>query len=758
MARTILSIFSIFLFSGIFGQDPVTFTSLKSKGQIPDEFTQLTKHKIEAAQQENPNGLENLNKKTRQQFYEMSNFGIADLLHSGQVCFNDTISNYVDHVLEEIKSKNHSIPMNVRIYTVKSPVVNAFTTDQGIIFINTGLLAQLENEAQLAFVLCHELVHYMENHVREGYVEDVQISKGKNDYRKLRNIDKGLASAKFSRKLETAADSKGLEYFLQTDYDPAEINGVFDVLLYSYLPFDEIPFDPSVLEVGDYKIPSTYFLDELSPISVDENEDDSKHTHPNIKKRRELVLGMLPENVKGNKKYIVSEEDFKAVRSIARYEVLRLQLIDGNYSEALYSAFLLNHENPENPLSKMAIGEVLFGTAMFANSGNDREVIGYYKKQQGNIQQVYYMLSKFKPKEITLLAARYNMSLLKDFPNNNTIENRLSDLFRDLVYNEEMEITDIRFTPKTNEETSTGIVNDSLETAKPMSKYDRIKASKNDSKDENGVSKYWAQEEIFVGCACQEEVAHYFELGQKKSDQLKYDKAKTGNPTLDAKSRTEQEKYAKIKKKKGRSLGIEKIVLVDPYYVVYDQTNSKNPINYSKSEEKQVEQITNLDRVGSKTKLDVDVLSYYQFGQNDVDKFNDFSLLTEWVDERFLMEDRSNVISSTEEVNDLVEKYGTKYFGWTGVVNTTYPRNNKFWVALISLYSVVGIPYGVYYMATPQNSTLIYFALFNIETGQLVMYENREVPMSDSPGILKSQYFDMFNQIKKKSRRNDQSI
>jgi hypothetical protein len=105
-----------------------------------------------------------------------------------------------------------------------------------------------------------------------------------------------------------------------------------------------------------------------------------------------------------------------------------------------------------------------------------------------------------------------------------------------------------------------------------------------------------------------------------------------------------------------------------------------------------------------------------------------------------------------------VEKYGTKYFGWTGVVNTTYPRNNKFWVALISLYSVVGIPYGVYYMATPQNSTLIYFALFNIETGQLVMYENREVPMSDSPGILKSQYFDMFNQIKKKSRRNDQSI
>ena len=82
MIRKFFSIFGVLVCSSVFGQDPVTFTSLKSSGQIPEEFTQLTTSKIEAAQLENPNGLEKLNKKTRQQFYEMSNFGIADLLHS----------------------------------------------------------------------------------------------------------------------------------------------------------------------------------------------------------------------------------------------------------------------------------------------------------------------------------------------------------------------------------------------------------------------------------------------------------------------------------------------------------------------------------------------------------------------------------------------------------------------------------------------------------------------------------------------------
>ena len=750
MKYLFIALSTILIASTVFSQES-TYQGLKSKGEIPDEFTKSTLQKIEESKAEGKQGLEKVNRKTKDQFYEMSNFGIAEMLQSGQVCFNDTISSYVESVLEEIRSKNHNIPSGVRIYTIKSPVVNAFTTDQGIIFINTGLLAQLENEAQLAFILCHELIHFMENHVREGFVEDVQIDSRTNDYRKIRNVDKNLASAKFSRKLESEADVKGLELFLNTDYNPAEIDGVFDVLLYSYLPFDEIKFDSSFLEIGNYEIPDKYFLEELNEIEVDEDKDDSKHTHPNIGKRRSKIENLLAKNQISGKNYLVSETDFFAVRAAARYEVLRLQLVYGNYSEALYSAFILQEQFPDNSLPKIAIGEILFGTAIFSNSKNRKKVTGYYKKKQGNVQQVYYLLSKMKAKDITLLAARYNYDLHKLYPDNETVENRLVDLFRDLVYYYDMEIDDINFTVISKDSTNQLAKEDTkTEVKKVTSKYDRIKSKKSSSSSStDSYNKNWAEEDIFAGCDCEDEITELFERGVKESDDKKYRLAETGDYELDDKSRQEKKAYAKMKKKDGRSLGIDKIVMVDPYYVVYNQTSKKDPYKISKSEKEEVEQLGDFEIIADAAKLDLEILTNYKFNFDDVDKFNDFSTMNEWISERYMFEDNTNFTSSSEEVQELMERYDTKYFAWTGVVNVTYPRRGKGLVALLSVYTIIGIPYGIYYIATPKKSTTIYFALFNIETGQLVMYEDREIPLRDSDGLLMSHYYDIFNQIKK---------
>ena len=753
--KNIYLLLSVILIAQISFSQESNYQGLKSQGEIPAEFTDHISKKIEDAKAESESGLEKVNRKTKNKFYEMSNFGISQMLQSGQVCFNDTISNYVENVLEEIRSKNHDVPLSIRIYTIKSPVVNAFTTDQGIIFVNTGLLAQLENEAQLAFVICHELIHYMENHVREGFVEDVEIESRNNDYREIRNIDKNLASAKFSRKLEKEADVKGLELFLNTDYNPAEIDGVFDVLLYSYLPFDEIPFDSSILEIGEYQIPDKFFLTELNEIEVDEDEDDSKHTHPNIRKRRSKIESLLEGISKTGQDYLASKDDFFAVRATARYEVLRLQLVSGKYSEALYSAYILEKEYPDNSLPKIAIGEILFGTAIFANSKFRKKVTGYYKKKQGNVQQVYYLLGKMKAKDITLLALRYNYYLHGLYPNNETIESRIIDLCRDLAYYYDMEIEDIEF-----EKEKTKAVNDSTSVAdneqkkssvkKVSSKYDRIKSNKSKTKKTtDGYNRNWAAEEIFIGCDCEDQLTEFFEQGQKESDDKKYRLAETGDYQLDEKSRKEQKEYSKIKKKKGRSLGIDKIVIVDPYYIVYNQTSKNDPYKVAKSEREEIEQLEDFEVIAKKAKLEMEILTNYNFEAEDVEKFNDFSLLNEWIGERYLMEDRTNITSSTEEVANIVERYETKYFAWTGVINATYPRRGKWGVMIASIYSVIGIPFGIYYLVTPKKSTSIYFALFNIETGQLMMYEERDIPVSDSDGLLKSQYYDLFNQVKK---------
>ena len=724
--------------SHLYSQE-IEYNGLKSKGNIPDDFTVLTSKKIEQATQ----GTSKKDK-TKSKFYEVSNFGVDQILQSGSVCFNDTISSYVERVLDEVRSKNKSIPSEIRVYAIKSPVVNAFTTNQGIIFINTGLLAQLENEAQLAFILCHEIIHYTEEHVMEGFIENTEIQNNKNDYRRIKTIDQELASTRFSRKLETEADKKGLALFLNTDYNPQEVDGVFDVLLYSYLPFDEIPFDSSFLEVGQYQIPDRYFLEEVNEIEINEDEDDSRHTHPNIAKRRKRADDILISEKQKGKNFIVSKSDFYAVRAAARYEVLRLQLINGDYSQALYSAFILHNEYPNNPLPKLAVGEILYGTAIFANAKRRKEVTGYYKKQQGNVQQSYYLLNKLKAKDLTLLAARYNYMLSEKYPETTIIKKRLEVLFTEMVYFYDMDKSNFKFSVAKSTTPDTTAVQ--IKTA--TSKYDRIKSKKKKGIQQTS-DKNWALES-FIDCNCENEIADWFKKGQERSDKLKYQRGETDDLELNKESKKKNQDYEKLKKRHGRSLGIDRIVLVDPYYIVYDQLSKKDNLKMIQSEKEEVEHLQEMKSMAKETSLDMDILSNYTFKTSDVDRFNDFSLLTEWISERSFLEDKTNITSSAEEVQSLVKKYDTKYFAWTGVISTNVPRRKKLGTAFLYGCTIVGLPYSFYYMFSHQEVTLIYFALFDIESGKLIMYEEREMFAKDSNPFLQSHYYEMFNQITRK--------
>ena len=55
-----------------------------------------------------------------------------------------------------------------RVAVVKNPWLNAFAMPNGALYIHSGLLARLDNEAQLAAVLGHEMVHVTHRHaIRE---------------------------------------------------------------------------------------------------------------------------------------------------------------------------------------------------------------------------------------------------------------------------------------------------------------------------------------------------------------------------------------------------------------------------------------------------------------------------------------------------------------------------------------------------------------------------------------------------------------
>src|SRR6202023_3035874 len=59
-----------------------------------------------------------------------------------------------------------AIPFRIRV--VRNPYLNAFTLPNGRIYVHTGMLARMDNEAQLATLLAHEMTHATHRHAIRG--------------------------------------------------------------------------------------------------------------------------------------------------------------------------------------------------------------------------------------------------------------------------------------------------------------------------------------------------------------------------------------------------------------------------------------------------------------------------------------------------------------------------------------------------------------------------------------------------------------
>lgn len=241
------------------GVDFDRFEPLTCSGEIPQSFLEWSSVKAERDRQEEAVRAEKRSEmRIREEFVLSSNFIIDEMMHSGKVLFNDPVSQYVNQIADTLLRDFPELRSQLEFYVVKSPAVNAFTCHQGIVFVNIGLIAKLENEAQLAFVLAHEIQHYKEKHTIDQYVEVKKIQKGKGDYAGLSFDERILESSKYSKQNETDADIEGLKLFLQSDYSRSAPDGACDVLARSWRPISEAPFDPAFIELPTFRFPQSY--------------------------------------------------------------------------------------------------------------------------------------------------------------------------------------------------------------------------------------------------------------------------------------------------------------------------------------------------------------------------------------------------------------------------------------------------------------------------------------------------------------------
>ena len=170
--------------------------------------------------------------------------------------FNDPDTNaYIEEVGRKLVPEKPLENVTWRFRVLREAEPNAFALPNGSVYVNTGLLAMLRNEAQLASVLGHEAAHVIHRH---GYLENRAYRKkmatanilsaigGLGGYGGLGGIAisgvlgavvPGVTVASiygYSRELEHEADAYGLRAMARNNYPPIQMAATFEQLKAGY--------------------------------------------------------------------------------------------------------------------------------------------------------------------------------------------------------------------------------------------------------------------------------------------------------------------------------------------------------------------------------------------------------------------------------------------------------------------------------------------------------------------------------------------
>ena len=144
--------------------------------------------------------------------------------------------------LDAIIARLHppALPENqpYRAHILVNPTLNAFAYPNGVIYVHTGLLARLENDAQLAVILAHELTHTTHRHGLRGQRKAQNATAFLATFTVataglgslLGGVGTLAAISGYSQDLEREADRAGFDLMLAAGYDPREAPRTFVLL------------------------------------------------------------------------------------------------------------------------------------------------------------------------------------------------------------------------------------------------------------------------------------------------------------------------------------------------------------------------------------------------------------------------------------------------------------------------------------------------------------------------------------------------
>ncbi len=118
---------------------------------------------------------------------------------------------------------------------------------------------------------------------------------------------------------------------------------------------------------------------------------------------------------------------------------------------------------------------------------------------------------------------------------------------------------------------------------------------------------------------------------------------------------------------------ISKVIFLEPFY--YDVIDKK--LDYLESDLKQEKFLANVTTYAKAQGFELVTFDPGILAAEEIAKMNDYSIMNDWLSEKLDSDKAKTTIFNTNEVKDLIKKYGTKYILKSGIVTEKSGFRNK---------------------------------------------------------------------------------
>lgn len=153
---------------------------------------------------------------------------------------DEALQRYVEAIGLTLAADSHRPNLPWHFTIVDVPAINAFALPGGFIYLTRGILPYLDDEAELAGVLGHEIGHVTARHAVQAYTRATSAQLGlvlggifapaTRPFGRLAEAGLGVLFLRYGREDELQADRLGAEYAAGSGWDPAGVPGLLTTL------------------------------------------------------------------------------------------------------------------------------------------------------------------------------------------------------------------------------------------------------------------------------------------------------------------------------------------------------------------------------------------------------------------------------------------------------------------------------------------------------------------------------------------------